>query len=167
MTKRSIARDGESQQDGESQLDDGAELEDPAALDGIAEIEPLVGGGDDVDEVASMHAAMAAPEGAVYARSFRRPASAEITAGDVDAHATEESGEEAVGGSNPTPDQDNVDEIGESLGVTYQPGEPLHTTEKIARRDVDRWELHPASSEDFVERRNLEHALPPRPRRAR
>ncbi len=73
-----------------------------------------------------------------------------------------------MGGSTPTPDQDSVDELGEALGVTYQPDEPLHTTEKIARRDDDRWELNPASSEDFAERRNVEQALPERrPRRAR
>lgn len=90
----------------------------------------------------------------------------ELAGGDVDAAVTDTgSGEEAVGGSTPTPDQDNVEEQGAALGVTYQPDEPLHTTEKIARRDDERWELNPASSEDFAERRNLEHALPEQKRR--
>lgn len=81
------------------------------------------------------------------------PAEAVLTGGDVDA-AWEQAavGDEAVGGSSPTPDQDIVDEIGKALGVTYAEGEPLHTTEKIARRDEKRWELNPASSEDYVER---------------
>jgi len=84
-----------------------------------------------------------------------RPVSAEavLTGGDVDATWDQAAvGDEAVGGSSPTPDQDIVDEIGKALGVTYAEGEPLHTTEKIARRDEERWELNPASSEDYVER---------------
>jgi len=76
-----------------------------------------------------------------------------LAAGDPDADVSETgSGEEAVGGSASTPDQNDVDEIGRALGVSYAAAEPLHTTEKIARRDVDRWELNPASSEDFAER---------------
>jgi hypothetical protein len=96
--------------------------------------------------------------------------SAELAGGDVDAFAgVTESGEEAVGGSTPTPDQDEVDEIGEALGVIYTEGEPLHTTDKIAKRDVDRWELDPASAEDFAERRDFAHAAPQRrrPRKAK
>jgi len=81
------------------------------------------------------------------------PAEAVLTGGDVDAAWDQAAvGDEAVGGSSPTPDQDIVDEIGKALGVTYAEGEPLHTTEKIARRDEERWELNPASSEDYVER---------------
>jgi hypothetical protein len=123
---------------------------------------------DEGDELADVRAAMAAPDGAVGQRVDGAGESHRLAAGDVDADAAETgSGEEAAGGSTPTPDQDSVDQIGEALGVTYQPDEPLNTTEKIARRDDDRWELNPSSSEDFAERRNLEHALPERPRRTR
>ena len=81
------------------------------------------------------------------------PADAVLSGGDIDAAWDQAAvGDETVGGSSPTPDQDIVDEIGKALGVTYADGEPLHTTEKIARRDEVRWELHPASSEDYAER---------------
>ena len=81
----------------------------------------------------------------------------EITAGDVDADwQRDDVGEEAVGGSAPTPDQDVVEELGEAVGLTYEDNEPLHTTEKIDERDRHRWELDPASSEDYNDRVNHE-----------
>jgi hypothetical protein len=81
------------------------------------------------------------------------PAEAILTGGDIDAAWDQAaSGEETVGGSNPTPDQDIVDEIGRAAGVNYEDAEPLDMTEKVERRDARRWELHPASSEDFTER---------------
>ena len=81
------------------------------------------------------------------------PPEAVLSGGDVDAAWDQAAvGDETVGGSSPTPDQDIVDEIGKALGVNYGEGEPLRTTEKIERRDEKRWELNPASSEDYVER---------------
>ena len=76
-----------------------------------------------------------------------------LSGGDVDA-AWEDAdvGEESVGGGNPTPDQDVVDELGKAMGVNYEDSEPLHTTEKLEARDAHRWELDPASSEGFAER---------------
>jgi hypothetical protein len=65
-------------------------------------------------------------------------------------------GEEAVGGFNTTPDDDLVDEIGEAVGLVYQDDEPLHTAEKVEARDKKRWELDPASSEDYQRRVNHE-----------
>ena len=73
-----------------------------------------------------------------------------LSAGDLDA-AWEDSvvaGEESVGGSVPTPDQDNVDELGEGAGITYQDDEPLNSDKKILERDRHRWELNPASAND-------------------
>ena len=61
-------------------------------------------------------------------------------------------GEESVGGENPTPDQSVVDELGKAVGILYDDGEPLNTTEKVEARDQHRWELDPASSEGFDER---------------
>jgi hypothetical protein len=81
------------------------------------------------------------------------PPEAVLTGGDIDAAWDQaEVGEETVGGTTPTPDQDIVDEIGKAVGVEYEDAEPLHTTEKLERRDEHRWELHPASSEDFSAR---------------
>lgn len=77
--------------------------------------------------------------------------SAELSAGDIDAlwDQAEFSGEETAGGSAPTPDQDVVDEIGEAIGVTYEEGEPLRVGAKEQERDTHRWELDPASAEDY------------------
>src|SRR5438552_1276178 len=68
-----------------------------------------------------------------------------LSGGDVDA-AWEDAnvGEESVGGDNPTPDQDRVDDLGGAMGVRYGEGEALHTTEKLEERDRKRWELDPA-----------------------
>jgi hypothetical protein len=77
-----------------------------------------------------------------------------LTAGDVDAdwEAAEAVGDEAPGGDNPTPDQDVVDEIGRALGVEYDDDEELQGGDEIVERDRKRWELDPASSDDFDER---------------
>ena len=66
-----------------------------------------------------------------------------LTAGDVD---------EAPGGDNPTPDQDVVEDIGKAVGVVYDDNEELKGEEKIIKRDKHRWELDPASSEDYEDR---------------
>jgi len=77
-----------------------------------------------------------------------------LTGGDVDANWEEAyaSGDEAPGGDNPTPDQDRVDEIGHALGVEYEDNEELKGADKITERDKHRWELNPASSDDYRER---------------
>jgi hypothetical protein len=77
-----------------------------------------------------------------------------MTAGDVDAdwESAYSVGDEAPGGDNPTPDQDVVDDIGKAVGVQYQDNEELKGEEKIAKRDAHRWELDPASSEDWDDR---------------
>lgn len=78
---------------------------------------------------------------------------AAITAGDVDAdwQSAEAVGDEAPGGDNPTPDQDVVDDIGRALGVEYADDEELQGGAEIAERDLNRWELDPASKDDFEE----------------
>jgi hypothetical protein len=74
-----------------------------------------------------------------------------MTGGDPDADWEDAYavGDEAPGGDNPTPDQDIVDEIGAALGVTYQDDEELKAADKIIERDRHRWELDPASAEDY------------------
>lgn len=81
----------------------------------------------------------------------------ELSGGDIDADwAGADVGDETVGGSSPTPDQDVVDELGEAVGLIYEANEPLHSTEKVEERDRKRWELDPASSEDYNDRVNRE-----------
>lgn len=45
----------------------------------------------------------------------------------------------------------NPDQQGEAYGLAYQANEPLDTAEKIEERDEERWELNPASADDFEE----------------
>jgi hypothetical protein len=82
-----------------------------------------------------------------------QPSDATLYGGDVDAaqHQTD-AGEETVGGSSPTPDQDMVQELGDAVGITYEDNEPLRFGDKVADRDAQRWELSPASSEGYQER---------------
>jgi uncharacterized protein DUF6335 len=77
-----------------------------------------------------------------------------ITGGDIDAdwESAYSVGDEAPGGDNPTPDQDIVDDIGRAVGVQYEDNEELKGEAKIADRDRKRWELDPASSEDYNDR---------------
>lgn len=77
-----------------------------------------------------------------------------LTGGDIDADWEEaySSGDEAPGGDNPTPDESVVDDIGRSLGIEYDDNEELKGSPKIDQRDAKRWELDPASSEDYRER---------------
>jgi len=77
-----------------------------------------------------------------------------LTAGDVDAdwESAYSVGDEAPGGDNPTPDQDIVDDIGRAVGNEYQDNEELKGDAKIAKRDRNRWELDPASSDDWDDR---------------
>jgi hypothetical protein len=72
---------------------------------------------------------------------------------DVDLEDAFFTGEEAPGGDNPTPDQDIVDDIGKALGVEYEDTEELKGADKVVKRDKHRWELDPASSEDYKERK--------------
>ena len=67
---------------------------------------------------------------------------AALTAGDVDADMESAyfTGDETPGGDNPTPDQNDVDEIGHAVGIEYQANEELKSTDKIDERDKHRWE---------------------------
>jgi len=69
--------------------------------------------------------------------------SPKLTGGDVDAdwRRADSVGEEAVGGSVATPDQDRVDEIGQALGVPRSPDEEVRTSAEILEeRDRRRWD---------------------------
>jgi hypothetical protein len=74
----------------------------------------------------------------------------QLSGGDIDADwaGSDVSGEESVGGSAPTPDQDVVDELGEAVGISYEDDEELNTEEKLGERDRNRWELDPRSQDE-------------------
>jgi hypothetical protein len=76
-----------------------------------------------------------------------------LTGGDLDAswQTANQAGEETVGGSSPTPDQDVVDELGQAAGLNYRDNEPLDYDAKVLDRDRNRWELNPASALDEEE----------------
>jgi hypothetical protein len=86
-------------------------------------------------------------------RLHHNETSPELTGGDVDANWENgyAVGDESPGGDNPTPDQDRVDDIGKALGVQYNDDEELKAADKIIERDRHRWELDPASAEDYPE----------------
>jgi hypothetical protein len=74
-----------------------------------------------------------------------------LSGGDVDAKWEDAYavGDEAPGGDNPTPDQDRVEEIAGALGITYADDEELQGGEELAERDRARWELAPASADEW------------------
>ncbi|NMG05502.1 DUF6335 family protein [Brasilonema sp. UFV-L1] len=81
-------------------------------------------------------------------------ANPELTALDVDAawERAADVGDEAVGGTVPTPDQDIVDELGAAVGMEMDDKAFLRTTDIFEQRDDNRWELDPKSSQDYEER---------------
>lgn len=77
-----------------------------------------------------------------------------LNSGDVGSAAEKVSatGEQDVGGSTPTPDQDIVDELGAAAGIEMDEGEMLHAADMLEHRDESRWELDPMSAEDYQAR---------------
>jgi hypothetical protein len=84
-------------------------------------------------------------------RRLHTESSPALTAGDPDAKWEDAYavGDEAPGGDNPTPDQTRVDEIGRALGVEYEDNQELRGGDELTARDEHRWELDPASSDDW------------------
>jgi hypothetical protein len=81
--------------------------------------------------------------------------SPELTGGDVDAYWQDADavGDEAVGGTAPTPDQNVTEEIETAVGLEMDDRTFLHTEDILEQRDNKRWDLDPNSSEDYQERR--------------
>ncbi|MEH1796578.1 MULTISPECIES: DUF6335 family protein [unclassified Nostoc] len=81
--------------------------------------------------------------------------SPKLTGGDVDAYWQDADavGDEAVGGSTATPDQNVTEELEAAVGLEMDDSEFLHTNDILEDRDGDRWELDPNSSEDYQARR--------------
>ena len=78
-----------------------------------------------------------------------------IVGGDVDVNVEDAyfTGDEAAGGDNPSPDLEVVDDIGKALGVEYGDREELRGSDKVTERDKHRWEMDPASAEDYKDRK--------------
>jgi hypothetical protein len=79
-------------------------------------------------------------------REVEIPHDQEILAGDPDDEmlANEYNGENTPGGSSPTPDQNEVDEIGRAYGLQDEDSGELHSGEEVLeRRDRHRSELNP------------------------
>lgn len=73
------------------------------------------------------------------------------TGGDIDAdwQRAQSSGEEAVGGSVATPDQDVVDELARPFGVERPPDAPIITSEEMLNaRDRRRWRIEQHNEEE-------------------
>jgi hypothetical protein len=81
--------------------------------------------------------------------------SPKLTGGDVDAYWQDADavGDEAVGGSTATPDQNVTEDIEAAVGLEMDDSASLRTNDILEERDGDRWELDPMSSEDFQNRR--------------
>ena len=67
--------------------------------------------------------------------------------GDLDAswEDVNDSGEESASGDNPTPDQSDVEENANAVGVNFEDNQELDIYEQLERRDRDRFELDPRS----------------------
>ena len=91
----------------------------------------------------------------LHERFVEHTESPAITGGDIDAdwESAATVGDEAPGGDNPTPDMDIVDDIGKALGVQYDDNEELMGEKKVSDRDRHRWELDPASAEDYNDKK--------------
>ncbi len=81
--------------------------------------------------------------------------SPQLTGGDVDAYWQDADavGDEAVGGTAPTPDQNVTEDIEAAVGLEMDDFAFLRTNDILEERDGDRWELDPKSSEDYQDRR--------------
>ncbi len=77
-----------------------------------------------------------------------------LSGGDIDAQweMAESQGDEASAGSQPTPGQNDTEETAAAMGISYADDEELKVGEKERSRDEHRWELDPASSDDYQER---------------
>ena len=77
--------------------------------------------------------------------------SPKLTGGDVDAYWEDANsvGDEAVGGTAATPDQNVTEELEKAVGLEMDDRQPLQTNDILDRRDDNRWELDPKSSEDY------------------
>lgn len=106
----------------------------------------------EIDE--EIAAAPTAPSELIERLEEHTAASPADSGGDIDADWEDAigSGDEAVAGHNPTPDQSDVEANAHAMGVDFQDNEPLDLIEKMEKRDRDRFELDESSktSDDMI-----------------
>ncbi|MBE9111840.1 hypothetical protein IQ273_20745 [Nodosilinea sp. LEGE 07298] len=87
--------------------------------------------------------------GAEVPDNNRMASGSPTTANDPDVMAGQAKvvGEEAIGGTTPTPDQNNIDEIAAAAGIDTQAEEPVAVKDEMDRRDDQRFELDPDSKD--------------------
>ena len=85
----------------------------------------------------------------------RMASSSGATGGDIysNQYQAEVDGDEAVGGTAPTPDQNVTENLEAAVGLEMDDRSFLRTNDILEQRDDRRWELDPTSSEDYEERR--------------
>lgn len=71
-----------------------------------------------------------------------------LSGGDVDAawDQANDAGSETVGGTAPTPGQNDIDAMGKAMGIEHERNEPLNISQKRQHKDDQRWELNPESA---------------------
>ncbi|HEX8473866.1 MAG TPA: DUF6335 family protein [Pyrinomonadaceae bacterium] len=103
----------------------------------------------EIEEFMEEEIARAPKDSSTLAQRLRNhtAASPRDAGGDIDAswEDVNDSGEEAVSGDNPTPDQSDVEENAHAIGVNFEDNEELEFIDKIERRDRHRHELDPRS----------------------
>lgn len=74
-----------------------------------------------------------------------------LSGGDVDASwdQANDAGSETVSGTAVTPGQNDIDAMGEAMGLDIDRNEPLNISEQRRQKDEERWELDPASAEEI------------------
>ena len=65
-----------------------------------------------------------------------------------DSYRAEVNGDEAVGGSTAVPNHNDMEEMAKAVGIEVDVDTPLDTEEMLLKRDLDRWELDPASADE-------------------
>ncbi|MFN2501878.1 MAG: DUF6335 family protein [Pyrinomonadaceae bacterium] len=107
------------------------------------EKETIADPGIDAERQTEIGDAPTAPDELLERLGENNASSPADSGGDIDAEWEEvnTSGSEAVFGHNPTPDQSNVEENANAMGINFEDNEPLDFVEKLEKRDRDRFEL--------------------------
>ncbi len=102
----------------------------------------------EIEEFMEEEIAHAPKDPDLLAQRLRNNAASPADAGgdlDADWEDVNAAGSEVVGGDSPTPDQSNVEENAQAIGVSFEDNEELDFLDKIERRDRDRYELEEQS----------------------
>ena len=102
----------------------------------------------EIEEFMEEEIAHAPKDPDLLAQRLRNNAASPADAGgdlDADWEHVNAAGSEVVGGDSPTPDQSNVEENAQAIGVSFEDNEELDFLDKIERRDRDRYELEEQS----------------------